>query len=78
MGGECSLEGVVGGGRLQKYTWVYCTGHVGQMVYTYIRQSGSQAVPDFKKFVIVEKNLIVEKVKEISNFSTVAIEILHL
>ena len=44
MGGECSLEGVVGGGRLQKYTWVYCTGHVGQMVYTYIRQSGSQAV----------------------------------
>ena len=70
MGGECSLEGVVGGGRLQKYTWVYCTGHVGQMVYTYIRQSGSQAVPDF--------NLIVEKVKEISNFSTVAIEILHL
>jgi hypothetical protein len=75
VGGECSLEGVVGGGRLQKYTWVYCTGHVGQMVYTYIRQSGSQAVPDF---VIVEKNLIVEKVKEISNFSTVAIEILHL
>ena len=41
MGGECSLEGVVGGGRLQKYTWVYCTGHVGQMGYTYIRQSGS-------------------------------------
>jgi hypothetical protein len=37
--------------------------------------SGSQAV---RQFVIVEKNLIVEKVKEISNFSTVAIEILHL
>jgi hypothetical protein len=45
------------------------------MVYTYIRQSGSQAVPDLQSD---EKNLIVEKVKEISNFSTVAIEILHL
>ena len=75
MGGECSLEGVVGGGRLQKYTWVYCTGHVGQMWFTHTL-SGSQAVR--QKFVIVEKNLIVEKVKEISNFSTVAIEILHL
>jgi hypothetical protein len=41
--------------------------------------SGSQAVRQYPTlFVIVEKNLIVEKVKEISNFSTVAIEILHL